>query len=416
MNAIDFNHLAGSAAALLFAGFWAVLFAAFRKTGNAGILRLAEKKPQAKATLENWANRWNLLRTTLRFCLTLFEITAIYFAFHAFDFPLAIEWLGLMLVMTPLYLVFIRVIPFVMAESYADRLSLFFLPMVIAATRLLTPVVWPVCAMERGLLARALSSADEDDRPTPEEEIMTLVDQADEEGLQEEAREIIRSVFEFGDTVVREIMTPRVDIEGLRTDSTVAGCVEKVQRSTHSRFPVYEETIDNIAGVVHVKDLLRLFASGGESRPVTDLVKKLSAVPETMPINDLLRKMRTQHFHMALVVDEYGGTAGIVCMEDIIEELIGEIRDEYDLAERDILKCSDGTALVKASLAVADLNEELGLNIPESDEYDSIGGYVLHELGNIPPAGTKIAAPGLEITVQNATPRRIHTLLLTPVV
>jgi len=415
MNAIDFNHLAGSAAALLFACFWAVLFAAFRKTGNAGIVRLAEKKPQAEATLEHWSGKWNLLRTTLRFCLTLFEITAIYFAFHAFSFSLAVEWLGLLLIMTPLYLIFIRVIPFVMAESYADRLSLFFLPLVIATTRLLSPVVWPVYAMERGLLARALSSADEDDRPTPEEEIMTLVDQADEEGLQEEEREIIRSVFEFGDTVVREIMTPRVDIEGLRTGNSVAECVGKVQQSSHSRFPVYDETIDNIAGVVHVKDLLRLFASGEESRPVTDVVKKLSAVPETMPINDLLRKMRTQHFHMALVVDEYGGTAGIVCMEDIIEELIGEIRDEYDLAEKDILKCSDGTALVKASLAVADLNEELGLNIPESDEYDSIGGYVLNELGSIPPAGTKVAAPGLEITVQNATPRRIHTLLLKPV-
>jgi putative hemolysin len=415
MNEINFNHLAGSIAALFLAGLWAVLFAAFRETGNAGIRRLAEKKPQAKAVLESWAGRWNLLRTTLRFCLTLCEITAIYFAFHTFKLSLAVEWFGLMLVMTPLYLIFIRVIPFVLAESYADRLSLFSLPAVIGLTRVLWPLVWPIYALERGLLARALSSADEDDSPTPEEEIMTLVDQADSEELEDEERELIRSVFEFGDTVVREIMTPRVNIEGLRTGSTVAECVEKVQRSSHSRFPVYDETIDNIAGVVHVKDLLRLFASGEESRPVSDIVKKLSAVPETMPINDLLRQMREQHFHMALVVDEYGGTAGIVCMEDIIEELIGEIRDEYDLAEKDILKCSDGTALVKASLAVADLNEELGLNIPESDEYDSIGGYVLNELGSIPPAGTKVAAPGLEITVQNATPRRIHTLLLTPV-
>jgi putative hemolysin len=415
MNGINLNHLAGSIAALLFASFWAVLFAAFRETGNAGIARLAEKKPQAKASLERWAGHWNLLRTTLRFCLTLFEISAIYSAFHAFEFPPAAELIGLMVVMTPIYLIFIRVIPFVLAESYADRLSLFFLPLVIALTRLLTPIVWPVYALERGLLARAISSADEDDRPTPEEEIMTLIDQADGEELEEEEREIIRSVFEFGETVVREIMTPRVNIEGLRISSTVAECVEKVQRSTHSRFPVYEETIDNIAGVVHVKDLLRLFASGEETRPVSDIVKKLSAVPETMPINDLLRQMRAQHFHMALVVDEYGGTAGLVCMEDIIEELIGEIRDEYDLAERDILKCADGTSLVKASMAVADLNEELGLNIPESDEYDSIGGYVLNELGNIPPVGTKVSAPGLEITVQNATPRRIHTLLLTPV-
>jgi CBS domain containing-hemolysin-like protein len=415
MNGIDLDQLSASAVALLISGFWAVLFAAFRETGNAGILRLAEKKPQAKASLERWAGHWNLLRTTLRFCLTFFEITAVYFAFHAFTFSRGFEWIVVLLIMTPLYLIFIRVIPFVLAESYADRLSLFFLPIVILFTRLLTPIVWPIYAMERGLLARALSSADDDDSPTPEEEIMTLVDQADSEELEEEEREIIRSVFEFGDTVVREIMTPRVDIEGLRAASTVAECVEKVQHSTHSRFPVYDETIDNLAGVVHVKDLLRLFAGGEESRPVTDVVKKLSAVPETMPINDLLRQMRAQHFHMALVVDEYGGTAGIVCMEDIIEELIGEIHDEYDLAENEIQKRPDGSFLVNASLAVADLNEELDLDIPESDEYDSIGGYVLNELGSIPPAGTKIPAPGLEITVQNATPRRIHTLLLTPI-
>jgi putative hemolysin len=414
MNEIDFNHLIGSIIALLTAGFWAVLFAAFRETGNAGISRLAEKKPKAKDSLIHWAGRWNLLRTTLRFCLTLFEITAIYFAFNAFNFPRTIEWAGLLVIMTPLYLIFIRVIPFVLAESYADRLSLFFLPSVIGLTKLLLPLVWPIYALERGLLSRALSSADEDDRPTPEEEIMTIVDQADEKSLEEEEREIIRSVLEFGETVVREIMTPRVNIEGVRIDSTIAECVEKVQRSTHSRFPVYEETIDNIAGVVHVKDLLRLFANGEKNCSVKDVIKKLSAVPETMPINDLLRQMRAQHFHMALVVDEYGGTAGIVCMEDIIEELIGEIHDEYDLAEKDILKCSDGTALVKASLAVADLNEELGLNIPESDEYDSIGGYILNELGSIPPVGTKVSTPCLEITVQNATPRRIHTLLLTP--
>lgn len=253
MNSINYSHLATSAAALLFAGFWAVLFAAFRETGNAGIVRLAEKKPQAKALLQSWAGRWNLLRTTLRFCLTLFEITAIYFAFHAVSLPMAIEWIGLMLIMTPLYLIFIRVIPFVMAESYADRLSLFFLPLVVACTRLLAPLVWPVYAMERGLLARALSSADEDDRPSPEEEIMTLVDEAGEEELEKEEREIIRSVFEFGETVVREIMTPRVDIEGLRASQTVSECIEKIQKSTHSRFPVYEETIDNIAlSLIHI--------------------------------------------------------------------------------------------------------------------------------------------------------------------
>ena len=133
-----------------------------------------------------------------------------------------------------------------------------------------------------------------------------------------------------------------------------------------------------------------------------------------MPINDLLKQMQVQNSQMAVVVDEYGGTAGIVCMEDIIEELVGEIRDEYDHAEKEIQKRPDGSILVKANLAVDDLNEELNLSIPESDEYDSIGGYVISELGTIPKPGDTLSAIGLEISVQNASPRRIHTLLIKP--
>ncbi len=414
MNSVETTPLIYSIASLLFAGFWSVLFAAFRETGNAGVTRLIEKKPAAKENLEHWSKCWNLLRTALRFCLTLFEIAAVYFALHAFDFKHPAQWVGLLVVMTLLYMVFIRVIPFVLAESYADRLSLAFLPLVIRLTRLLTPFVWPVYFMERGLLARALSRADEDDRPSAEEEIMTLVEESAEEELEEEERDIIRSVFEFGETVAREIMTPRVDIESIKDNASVQECIAKVKNSCHSRFPVYHETIDEVRGVIHVKDLLRLSAQADSERSVAEIIKKISIVPETMPINDLLKQMQVNNFQMALVVDEYGGTAGIVCMEDIIEELIGEIRDEYDLAEKEIQKRPDGTILVNASLAVADLNEELGLALPESDEYDSIGGYVLHELGTIPKAGTSVTAPRLGITVQNATARRIHTLLLKP--
>jgi len=400
---------------LLVASFWAVLFAAFRETGNAGIARLADKKPAAKERLLYWAGRWSLLRTTLRFCLTLFEIAAVGFALSAFHFSYPIEKIGLLMGMTLLYMIFIRVIPFVLAESYADRLSVAFLPLVAGVTRVLSPLVWPVYALERGLLARALSAADEEDRPTTEEEIMTLVEQANDENLEEEERDIIRSVFEFGDTVVREIMTPRVDIEGLKDEATIDECVDKVKHSRHSRFPIYHETIDNVRGIIHVKDLLLLLAQDQETRSVTDITKKMSLVPETMPINDLLKQMQKERSQMALVVDEYGGTAGIVSMEDIIEELVGEIRDEYDLAEKEIQKRSDGSILIKASLAVTDLNEELDLNIPESDEYDSVGGYVICELGTIPKTGDTLTAAGLDITIQNATPHRIHTLLIKPI-
>jgi putative hemolysin len=317
--------------------------------------------------------------------------------------------------MTLLYMVFIRVIPFVLAESYADRVSLTFLPLATGLTRVLIVLVWPVYAMERGLLARALSSSDDEDRPSAEEEIMTLVAESHADELEEEERDIIRSVFEFGETVVREIMTPRVDIQGLKNDFSIDECIDKVKNSRHSRFPVYNETIDNICGVIHVKDLLRLIGHNQKDGSVADITKKMNIVPETMPINDLLKQMQVQSFQMAVVVDEYGGTAGIVCMEDIIEELVGEIRDEYDLAEKDIQKRPDGSVLVKASMPVDDLNEELDLDIPESEEYDSIGGYVLCQLGTIPRAGQKLSTGTLEIIVQNATARRIHTLLLKPI-
>jgi len=408
------TYLFYSLLTLLLAGVCSALFAAFRETGNAGITRLTEKKPAAEKILTHWAPRWNLLCTTLRFCLTFFELVAVYFALQTFTPSGTLQWVGLLLIMALLYMIFIRVIPFVLAESYADRLSLAFLPLTIGLTRLLTPLAWPIYALERALLARALSSSDEEDRPTAEEEIMTLVEQTDTDELEEEERDIIRSVFEFGETVVREIMTPRVDIEGIKDEATIDACIEKVKHSRHSRFPVYRETIDDIRGVIHVKDLLRLTAQDQKDHSVSDIVKKISLVPETMPINDLLKLMRRKNEQMALVVDEYGGTAGIVSMEDIIEELVGEIRDEYDLAEKEIQKRPDGSILVKANLAVDDLNEELGLHIPESDEYDSIGGYIISELGTIPQAGDTLSTDDLEITVQNATPRRIHTLLLKP--
>jgi putative hemolysin len=405
-------YLSYSLFLLLLAGFCSVLFAAFRETGNAGITRLNDKRPGQKKIFAHWATRWNLLRTTLRFCLTLFEITAVYFALQVFALVGPVQWAGLLLMMALLYMIFIRVIPFVLAESYADRLSLTFLPLVIALTRVLSPVVWPIYALERGLLARALSSADEDDRPSAEEEILTLVEQTDADELEEEERDIIRSVFDFGETVVREVMTPRVDINGLKDSSTIEDCVGLVKNSRHSRFPVYHETIDDVRGLVHVKDLLRLIAQSQSDHLVTSISKKMPLVPETMPINDLLKQMQVENVQMALVVDEYGGTAGIVCMEDIIEELVGEIRDEYDPADQDIQTRPDGSLLVKANLAVADLNEKLELDLPESDEYDSIGGYVISALGTIPKTGSTLSANGLEIVVHNATPRRIHTLLL----
>ncbi len=408
------SYLIYSLLSILIASFWAILFAAFRETGNAGISRLIEKRPESKKRLTHWAPHWNLLRTTLRFCLTLFELTAAGLAVNTFELSHPLQWILILLAMVLLYMILIRVIPFVLAESYADRLSIAFLPLVAGITYLLFPLVWPLYTMERGLLARALSSSDEEDRPTAEESILTLID-TDTDELEKEERDIIRSVFEFGDTIAREIMIPRVDIEAIKDTATLSDCIGQVVKSRYSRFPIYHETMDDIRGIIHVKDILRLVTQDSEPHTVAEITKKTNIVPETIPINDLLKLMQSKNSLMSVVVDEYGGTAGIVCMEDIIEELVGEIHDEYDLSEKNIQKRPDGSLLVIASLTVTDLNAELGLKLPESDEYNTIGGYVISELGTIPNPGDTLTAHGLEITVQTATHRRIHTLLLKPI-
>ena len=178
--------------------------------------------------------------------------------------------------------------------------------------------------------------------PSAEDEIKRLIEETDEEELEEEEREIIRSVFEFGESVAREIMTPRIDISGIKDTLTIEECVERVKESRHSRFPVYHENIDDVVGIVHVKELLKLIASDMRKDSIGQLAKKIEFIPETMPLNDLLQLMKKTRSQMVLVVDEYGGTEGLVTMEDVIEELVGEIEDEYDLKEKELHRRPDG--------------------------------------------------------------------------
>ena len=217
--------------------------------------------------------------------------------------------------------------------------------------------------IENRLLQRALSNSDDDDHPTPEDEILSVMEQADLEELNEEEREMIRSVFELGETVAREIMTPRVNLEGIKDDLTIKDCLSIIRESRHTRFPVYHEKLDDIRGTIHVKDILRQIAEGNENQPISSIVKKIEFIPETMSISLLLKDMQRKHAQMVLVVDEYGGTSGIVCMEDIIEELVGEISDEYDETDSEFQERPDGSYFIDAKMLVADLNEKLDLDI-----------------------------------------------------
>lgn len=414
MSDIHTEFFVYSMATLALACILASIFTSLRFTGDAGLPRLIEREDRRVKLLETWKTRWDLLCKTARLLLTLSSIATFILFYLAFRDCHPWVIVPALFVLSLLYMLIARIIPHVLSESYADRISLAALPIVGALTMVMFVFVWPLQFMEDRLLHHAMSSSDEEDRPSTEDEIKSLIEETDEEELEEEEREIIRSVFEFGDTVVREIMVPRIDINGIKDSLTVSECIDKVKESRHSRFPVYHENIDDVVGMVHVKDLLKHVADGEADTPISQLAKKIDYIPETMPLNDLLQLMKEAHTQMALVVDEYGGTEGLVTMEDVIEELVGEIEDEYDLREKEIQQRPDGSVMVQARIPIYELNEELGAKLPESDEYDSLGGYIFSELGRIPKPGESLEVPGYNLRIHSATQRQIQVVHMTP--
>ncbi|MEE9368816.1 MAG: hemolysin family protein [Pontiella sp.] len=414
MNHINTDFFTYSLVTLALNCLLATIFTSLRFTGDAGVPRLLERTTRKIKLLEFWQSRWDLLCKTARLLLTLTAIgTFILFYLALRDCQL---WfmIGILFLLSLVYMLIARVIPHVLSESYADRISLGALPVVGTLTLIMYVFVWPLQFIEDRLLRHVMSTSDDDDRPSTEDEIKNLIEESDEEKLEEEEREIIRSVFEFGETVAREIMTPRIDISGIKDSLTVNECIEQVKESRHSRFPVYHENIDDVVGMVHVKDLLRLVTGIDGENPISQIAKKMEYIPETMPLNDLLQLMKNSRSQMVLVVDEYGGTEGLVTMEDVIEELVGEIEDEYDLKEKELHRRPDGSIMVHARMPLYELNEELDAKLPESDEYDSLGGYVFSELGRIPVPGEILDAPGYTLRIHSATHRKIQIVQMVP--
>jgi len=245
-------------------------------------------------------------------------------------------------------------------------------------------------------------------------ELKVLLEVGEENGaLDENEREMIHSIFEFKETVVREVMVPRTDIVQVDKETSIEEVLKLVKDKGHSRIPVYEESLDQIIGILHVKDLLP-FMNGGKPIPaLTALVRKAYFVPESKMIDELLREFQQERIHMAIIVDEYGGTAGLVTLEDVIEEIVGEIRDEYDEEVPLIDALEDGSWRVDGKIPISELNEALEAELPEEEEYDSLGGLILSLLGHIPEAGESVAYANLLLDVEAVESQRIQTVRVT---
>jgi len=248
-----------------------------------------------------------------------------------------------------------------------------------------------------------------------EEDLRAMADvAADEEAIEREERQLIHSIFEFGDAVVREVMKPRPDMIAIEADAPVEEGIERAIEGGFSRLPAYEKTTDNIVGLVYLKDLVRRARAGGGTEPVRASLRPAVFVPEQKRLAELLREMQNKQFHMAIVVDEHGGTAGLVTMEDLLEEIVGEITDEYDVEGPGLEHLPSGALRVPGSLPIGDLNEELRVDLPD-DEWDTVGGLVLNLLGHIPSAGETVKLHGLEFRVERVQGRRVASVRITRV-
>ena len=241
-----------------------------------------------------------------------------------------------------------------------------------------------------------------------EEELIILAELGEEEGtLQEEESDMIQSIFDFKEKTVGEIITPRVDIVSLKSDDSIDKAMDIIGERQFSKIPIYKDTIDNIKGILYAKDIIPYLMGSRPNVNLQTLARQPFFVPETKPIDDLMEEFKLRKTSIAIVVDEWGGTEGLVTLEDVVEEVMGEIRDPYDQEESNVLKQSDGSFIVDGSITIYDLEEETDIEFPEDRDYDTLGGFILDILTDIPQTGEQVEFNNMVFTVKTVENNRI---------
>jgi CBS domain containing-hemolysin-like protein len=286
-----------------------------------------------------------------------------------------------------------------------------FLKILLPASPLVRKIGAPVLALSRNLVEREEQREDrEEDRETTEEEIETFIDEATEEGIIDKGEdELLRSVVEFGDTVVREIMTPRVNMVCIRKGATIDNLKDLIIRDKYSRIPVYKDRLDNIEGIVMAKDILEFADEKHKAQPIEPLIRPVSFVPESMHVPDLLKEFQKGKQKLAVVVDEHGGVSGLVTMEDVVEEIVGEIQDEYDTEEAQIVENAPLDFTVSGATEVEELEELFDTELAE-DDFITVGGLITHSLGRLPRKGEALTVKGLNVEVLDVDQKKIKKL------
>lgn len=316
-------------------------------------------------------------------------------------------------ILTILVLIFGEISPKTLATIHADQISLAYADIIWGLMKILTPVIFIINKLSMGFLRLLRVDVSNGPATLTEAELRTIVDVGHQEGvIEQEEHEMINNVFDFGDSQAKEIMVPRIDMTFADINSTYEELIEIFRTDKFTRLPIYEDSIDNVIGTINMKDLL-LYEASKDSFSVRDILRKPYYTYEHKKTVELLIEMKKSSFNIAIVLDEYGVTAGLITLEDILEEIVGEIRDEYDMDEEDpIQKLGDLEYLVQGSMNLEDLCDVLDLKL-SSEDYDTVGGYMIELLDHLPQTGESITTPeNIFLRVEEMDKNRIHKLFV----
>lgn len=321
--------------------------------------------------------------------------------------------IGLLLLFVAVFIIVCEhLLPLLIVRRNPERMLEVLLPPFDVAARFLHPLTGGLVRIIATDPRRAQVEANGGPATTadadPGETAHAHLDTGEEQGLiQGDERRLLQSIVDFGDTLVREVMTPRPDMVAIHSDATLDELRELFREQEYSRIPVYTGNLDNILGVAFVKDLIRLERDAAGDQPIRPLVRPATFVPETKRVPELLKEFQRKQVQIAIVVDEYGGTAGLVTIEDLLEEIVGEIRDEYDVETEPVIDEGNGSYVFSAKVNIDEVQERLGVEI-EPEGFETVGGYVLTRVGRVPAVGERFELDGLSVEVLEAERRRIH--------
>jgi putative hemolysin len=375
-------------------------------------LRLIAERSDRPGALARYLDDPILLFAPVRLLLGLVTAAATALLARGIGVDSARQLVLVLISVAAFVIIFEQLVPLLIVRTDPERVLELLLPSFRPFARALAPVaLWT----SRAVAARRAGppAADDDAAEQANDMAKAYIDTAEQEGLIEgEERRLLQSIVDFGDTLVREVMTPRPDIVAIRDEATIADLKALFREQEYSRFPVYTESLDNIAGFVFVKDLVAIDVE--DQNRITPLLRPAVIVPESKRVPELLKQFQRQQTQIAIVVDEYGGTAGLVTIEDLLEEIVGEIRDEYDVETEPIVDEGNGRFVFKGKVDVDEVAQRLDVEI-EREGFETLGGYLLTHLGRVPAVGEQVDIDGLHVEVLDVERRRINKVRISKI-